>query len=431
MKRMVALLLATMLLMTAALPASAAVTDLVAIEHEELPLLNALANVQAVSGADALSVVQGDDKPGIIYVEAADVPDMTALLTACAEQKVIPVVNITAAAQVDMVMKARNTAQCLDMTVTSPKASILGNVRRKKINVRTGLVCELTSDRLTSEEAHAIRTQVRGAPATFCVVKCDNASRQVVAELQELAVAVWVQVEEFSDAAVLRAVTSGANGIITDNAADAAAVINEHFEDNTMTRTPVLIGHRGNPSQAPENSLSGFVTAYENGADVFEIDVEITKDGEIIIMHDDSITRTTNYEGDALVGDMTLEEIKSYRLLGLDGKVTDETVPTLKEVLEEFKDKDCRIFVEFKGGKLQNVTATAAILKEYGMEHRVDVISFNTNLIKQTQTAMEGMSTGYLHSASGIANSYAMAVVSLNVSLLNAQTCKSSINPNK
>ncbi len=437
MKRLVCFILCLIVLLTAvgSLPASA-LTDLVNCSHDDLPLYNAVANVQMIGGDQAIDTISGDNAPGIVMVNAGDVADMTALLSACVEHHVIPVVNITDIAQIDTVIEARKQAACTDMTIVSDNTVVLYNIRRKHYTIRTGLICDLDSDTLTSEQAGALRSAVRGAPATFCVLKSEDASRQAVAELQELAVAVWVQVDTpAADTAfaadALRAVTSGANGIITDNAAAFAAILNEYLKENTMTRTPVLIGHRGNPTQAPENSLSGFITAYENGADIVEIDVDITADGEIIIMHDSTLNRTTDYTGTATVGQMTLEEVKACRLLGLDGKVTDEQVPTLRELLEEFQDKDCRIFVEFKGSNAYNVQKTAAIIKEYGMEHRVDVISFNTNLLTNTQSAMTGMSTGYLTSTSGVVNNYASAVITLDAPLTSAQTVKSTLNINK
>ncbi len=200
--------------------------------------------------------------------------------------------------------------------------------------------------------------------------------------------------------------------------------------ENSMTRTPVMVGHRGNPTQAPENSLSGFLTAYENGADVFEIDVEITKDGEIVIMHDSTLNRTTDYTGELTVNDMTLEEIKTYRLKDNDGQLTDEAVPTFREVLEAFKDKDCRIYIEFKGYNQKNVPAALDLVQEYDMEDRVDVISFNANFLTQTQKESEGMSTGYLQSPSGYTAIDEIALDVFYNALISSNGVNSTINPN-
>ncbi len=394
----------------------------------DTPLINAIANVQTVSADMVEDVLTGEKAPGIALVNVAELSDVTAFMRLCDENNVVPTFRASTNEEAQKVIDAIAELSCKDVTVISSVPTVLKYVRNKRVIVRTGLEIELESDTLTSDEAHAIRTSVRSSPATFCVIDAAFASKAVVSELQELAVAVWVQAEG-NDVSILKAITSGANGVITDDAHATATLMNTVFEENTMTRTPVMIGHRGNPTRAPENSLSSFLKAYENGADVFEIDVEITKDGELIIMHDNTLNRTTNYSGAATIKDMTLEEIKSYRLLALDGTLSEEQVPTFREVLETFKDKDCRIFIEFKGYNQQNVPAALKLVKEFGMEDRVDVISFNGNFLTQTQKESEGMSTGFLHSPTGANLNALLALEAFYASLPDVQAVGSTINP--
>lgn len=430
MKRLtsfVAVLTVLMLMLSA--HSSVFAADLINNSHEELPLLNPLANVQQVSGGDVQAVLQGESAPGIVLCDAAELTDMTAFLTLCMKQGAVPTVKVHTEDDVNTLVDALTAASCKDCTVISDDATLLKKIRVRKTLVRTGLIVAPACETLTSKEAADIRKAVRSAPATFCVIENGVFSHQSVAELQSLAVAVWIKADTETDVAA--ALTAGANGIITASAADTAALMNEWFLPNTMTRTPVMIGHRGNPTQAPENSMSGFIAAYENGADVIEVDVEITKDGEVIIMHDSTLNRTTDYDGTLTVNAMTLAQIKKYHLLGKNGSVTEEQVPTLREVLEAFKDKDCRIFVEFKGYNSANVPAAAAIIKELDMEDRVDVISFSSDFLKSTQTEMEGMSTGYLQSPSGTANSPEKALSTLFSSMAFTQAANSTINPNK
>lgn len=402
--------------------------------HEDNNLINAVANVQTVSGADAESVLSSEKKPGILLVKAGEVSDLKSFFKKCVEANVIPTVEVADAAEAENAILAVGAAACKDATMISADAEALALIRSKNAQIRTGLIVDLEKSTLTSKEANEIRKKVRSAPATFCVIESANATRQAVAELQELAVAVWVKVasaadSESFDAEALKAITSGANGIVSSDSGAITVVINKYFEKNSMTRTPIMIGHRGNPSQAPENSLSGYITAYNNGADVFEVDVEITSDGEIIIMHDNTINRTTDYTGTKTIGQMTLAEIKECHLLAKNGSVTQETVPTLREVLEEFQDKDCRVFVEFKGSNANNVAAASKIITELGMEDRVDVISFNANFLKLTREALEGMATGCLLSPKGASGTPEDALESLYAPLSTAQNSFSTINP--
>lgn len=430
------LLLTAVLISTLPCAASAKTVDsgLILTEEVASPLRNVVTAVSEVEGGDVTAALSSDSPPTVLLVNSKTLDDVATFLTACMDGGVIPMLQIDNTDEVNRVVVAVTDTKCKDLSVISADTEVLKLVRNRKILLRTGLILTLESDTLTSQEAHVVRQAVRGAPATFCVVDSAYASKQLVTELQELCMAVWVRVADQEeprlwDIEAVRAVTSGANAVITSDAAAFRALVDATFAENTMTRLPIMIGHRGNPSQAPENSLTGFLTAFDNGADIFEIDVEITKDGEIIIMHDDTLNRTTNYTGDKRIGDMTLQEIKEYRLLALDGTVSDETVPTLREVLEAFKELDCRIFVEFKGYNENNVKATADIIKEYGMEDRVNVISFNTDLITMTQKELDGMSTGFLHAPSALTPTQATALEALFPSITQAQTYNSTINP--
>ena len=82
--------------------------------------------------------------------------------------------------------------------------------------------------------------------------------------------------------------------------------MNEKFK-----RKPWIIGHRGANSIAPENTLKAFQKAIDLGADCVEFDVHESKDGEVVIMHDPDIFRTTGQKHHGLIKDMTLEELRT------------------------------------------------------------------------------------------------------------------------
>ena len=402
--------------------------------HEENNLINPIANVESIDSSKALDIISGENAPGIVMLKVSEIEDLNSVVAKCVEEQVLPTFLLESQDDVVNVINAMNSSTLNDANAISADTALLENIRTSKPVVRTGLVVEIPEGEFTSEVADALRREIRSAPASFCVIKSADASYAVVHELQELAVAVWVQVEAEADSdefavEALRAVTSGANGIITKSANKLTEVINDNFEENAMTRTPVMLGHRGSPNQEPENSLSSFIKAFESGADLVELDVEITADGEIVIMHDSTLNRTTNYKGTATVNEMTLEEIKQYSLLEPNGSVSDEKVPTLREVFEEFKDKDCKIIVEFKGDNANNISTTCNLITEYGMEDKVDVISFNTHFLSLTQDYIPGMSTGYSTMPLGNASTPEDALEALYPSLFTIQTYKSSIIP--
>jgi glycerophosphoryl diester phosphodiesterase len=395
--------------------------DLINNAREEINLINPVANVEQVTKAADLAATPA----GSVFVRTNSSFDFATFVKGCVDNKKLATYFINDKATAEKFVTAMKNNKCKDANVISSDKNVLAYIREEILTVRTGLFIN------KKMEYHDIRKAVRSAPATFVAYEGTSLlSKEDVMEIQEYAVAVWVILDEnATNLDIVKTITYGVNGIITANAANTAALINKHFVEDSMTRTPIIIGHRGNPSQAPENTLSGFIKAYENGADVFEVDVEITKDGHVIIMHDSTINRTTTYTGSKTVNQMTLAEIKAEFILGKDGKATTEKVPTLKEVCDYFADKDCKIFVEFKGSNANNVPATLKLLQEYDMAFLVDVISFNGNFLTQTQKEYPGMSTGFLVSGSDNGKTPEDALNSIYSYLVKAQGANSTINP--
>lgn len=99
----------------------------------------------------------------------------------------------------------------------------------------------------------------------------------------------------------------------------------------------MVIAHRVISHNAPENSLQSIQNSIEMGVDMVEIDIRVTKDGKLVLMHDQSINRTTNGKGN--VKDWTLEQLKTLYLVDGFGTVTEHKIPTLEEALLLSKDK--------------------------------------------------------------------------------------------
>ena len=106
---------------------------------------------------------------------------------------------------------------------------------------------------------------------------------------------------------------------------------------NPSDQYVMVIAHRADWRSFPENSIEAIRSAIKLGVDMVEIDVRRTKDGSLVLMHDETIDRTTN--GSGKVSEMTFDEIKLLRLMSGVGVPTDFKVPTLKEALLECKGK--------------------------------------------------------------------------------------------
>ncbi len=107
-----------------------------------------------------------------------------------------------------------------------------------------------------------------------------------------------------------------------------------------------IIAHRGASAYAPENTLVAFEKAIEMRADWFELDCTLTKDGEVIVIHDDSLDRTTGVSGN--VSETTLAEIRKLEAgAWFDSAFAGEPLPTLGEALDLAKDR-IGVYVEIK-----------------------------------------------------------------------------------
>lgn len=129
-----------------------------------------------------------------------------------------------------------------------------------------------------------------------------------------------------------------------------------------------VVSHRGDWKQFPENSLDVINSIIQMGGDVVEIDVQRTKDGQLILMHDERLDRTTNGKG--LIAETTFADIQKLFLKDHNGNVTQHKVPTLKEVLLMSKgrimlnlDKADRFFEQVVALLQETGTTDIAILK--------------------------------------------------------------------
>lgn len=106
---------------------------------------------------------------------------------------------------------------------------------------------------------------------------------------------------------------------------------------NPQGKEVLVVVHRGDWRNAPENSIKAIENTIKMGADMVEIDIQKTKDGQLVLMHDKTLNRTTNGKGN--VADFTLEEIQKLYLKSGIGIVTHHKIPTLEEAMLVTKDK--------------------------------------------------------------------------------------------
>ena len=145
------------------------------------------------------------------------------------------------------------------------------------------------------------------------------------------------------------------------------------------------IGHRGAPAELPENSLAGFVRAFERGADAVELDIHATADGEIVVHHDPSLSRRSNAHASQAIAALQLAQLREVELAPGIG------VPTLREVLAA-APAGKRVYVELKG--LHVVPFTAALLAHAPCECAVH--SFDHDEVARMQLVAPNVPRGIL-----------------------------------
>ncbi|WP_420601483.1 glycerophosphodiester phosphodiesterase family protein [Flagellimonas sp.] len=106
---------------------------------------------------------------------------------------------------------------------------------------------------------------------------------------------------------------------------------------NPKNKEVIVVAHRGDWRNAPENSLQAIQNCIDMGVDMVEIDIRETKDGHLVLMHDETIDRTTNGKG--FVKDWTLDSLRTLKLKDGLGVPTPHKIPTLEEALLTTKDK--------------------------------------------------------------------------------------------
>lgn len=158
-----------------------------------------------------------------------------------------------------------------------------------------------------------------------------------------------------------------------------------------------IFAHRGASAYAPENTLEAFRLAMEQGADGIELDVQLTKDGVPVVIHDERIDRVS--QGKGAVRDYTLEELQKIRVPNGMSRYQDAQIPTLRQVLDLAKPSRMEVNIELKTGIYWYPEIEGRVLelvKQAGMEERVIYSSFNHYSIGRILREKPDAETAYL-----------------------------------
>jgi glycerophosphoryl diester phosphodiesterase len=162
------------------------------------------------------------------------------------------------------------------------------------------------------------------------------------------------------------------------------------------------VAHRGATGYAPENTIAGFDLAVDMKADYIEIDVQRSKDGELVIIHDTTVDRTT--DGTGKVGDLTLQQLQDLDAGSWKGEsFAGESIPTFEEILDRYHGK-VGILIELKAPELYPgiEEQVAEALKERNLDQpqneKIIIQSFNFESMKKTDKLLPKVPVGVLTS---------------------------------
>ncbi len=155
-----------------------------------------------------------------------------------------------------------------------------------------------------------------------------------------------------------------------------------------------VIAHRGASSYAPENTLPAFDLALEMGVRDLELDVHLTRDGHVVVIHDETVDRTTN--GSGPVASHALEELRALDAGSwFDARFAGARIPTLDEVLARYRGR-AHVHIEIKGHSKDLVLRTVDLVRAYGMSGAVTITSFQKARLDETRAYASEVPTGWL-----------------------------------
>ncbi|MBE7088373.1 MAG: glycerophosphodiester phosphodiesterase family protein [Clostridiales bacterium] len=303
--------------------------------------------------------------------------------------KVLPIFSIESSTSAYNFISYMSTeVKILDIAVTSSDATIIKDIK-------SDISCRHVRGILRIDETYELAEAVQIAnvnAATIVIMPQSMATINNVRYLQARFKTVWVDLKDTSGLNIQNAINSGAYGVISTTPADIYSTLNSY--EGGYTRTPFNVAHRGLPKTHNENSISGTIAAIEGGATHVELDVFLSTDNQLFLMHDDTLDRTSNGTGNP--SKMTLAQIQQYKL-DLFGE---EKIPTLDEAFEVIKESEVVLVLELKTSDTNIIEPLRAKIEEYDMWDQMVVISFYLPQLEKMYEVIPEIPTANLNTAS-------------------------------
>lgn len=385
----------------------------VVVAQPQTNIVGDISIIQEVSSSDSFTeVMQGNRLPAMVMLKidknlnvlGSDGTKVTTVQTAVStcNYQVLQVFEVSDKDTVDKLAAFLQTENYYDVCIMSKDASLVKYAREEMPAVRGAIDFTDTykdTSKLTDTQLVDIRKATMRNNGYVAILPAQVCDKEVVQHLYDGRIPVWTKLSE--DATVkeqYQAILSGVSGIISVQSKELLEIVCDKLETDTLTRKSLNVGHKGMPIKALENTIESGREAVKAGADALEIDVYMTKDKEIVIMHDYKTGGTC--DKDIVIADSTLAELKELWVVrNEDGTGTDFTpcrIPTLEEFFKEFKNSEVRFFIEFKGGGDEIVKAVRDLVNEYQMYDRCSTIAFDGGVMEDIREFWPEMPISYL-----------------------------------
>jgi len=394
-------------------------TSIPALYNHPTGIINVGPVAQVVKQGANISQLEGDIRPqiGVVQIdkqgdELVVVSDtQQALMTIrqfmrASDNTFIPAFKpLTRSIAVDIASFLKESS-VVDSFIVSDDADMILEAKAIYPIVKGMYIDEFIGDKtnLTEADLIGIRNRTNQAMANVVVIPHRYATKSHVEYLQKRLITVWVNLEGAEFIHVLNGVLSGANGFYTDDFSQVYDAF-DYFPENTMIRRPLIIGHRGIPSLAPENSRGGFMRAIQEGADIIELDIFLSSDNKLVVMHDATTARTAFGGINYAVETTSYENILKNIPLKADANnnYPNEYIPLLDQVFDDVKGTGVVVFVEIKSSRAALVPVLKDLIESKNIADQVVVISFSAATIGRVVEQIPEVSVGNL-SASASTN---------------------------
>ncbi len=316
-----------------------------------------------------------------------------------ASGKLIMMFNISDADTASALASYISQNKIEDLNVVSDNIALLQSFRALATKTRASL----RINDISIADPYAVAQAANRAYCMSVIIPQSAAAKDAVEKIQGRMLGVFVVCDDTA-AGMHKAITSGANGIITGDP-EGLYKASRIYDSPTLTRRSFVIGHRGIPSLSPENTMASYRMAVEEyGADMVETDVYLTKDGHVIILHDTTFSRTTDIKETTALADSVFTDAGTTRAACTPGKLTleqirkldagswygsafaGEKIPTLDELLQYVKAKNITLVLELKDASDGIEQACVDLVKKYDCADNVNFITFNQKSIPIMKT---------------------------------------------